>query len=373
MPALSLLIKPASGNCNLRCRYCFYANEQENRMVASYGMMSGDTMSCIVDKALAYAHKECVFNFQGGEPALAGLDFYRGLVDYVASHPNPKHVKTHYSIQTNGCLLDEEWADFFAKHHFLVGISLDGTKEIHDRYRLDAAGKGTFNRVMAAIRLLEKKGVDYNILTVVTAQSARSGQKLYQFFKKNRFTFQQYIECLDPIGEEPGSQEYSLTPQRLGNFLKSVFDPWYMDMMAGRYVYNRYFENLMMIMAGQWPESCGMQGVCGRQWVIEADGGVYPCDFYALDEWRLGNITKDSFEEMDKRRDKLGFMGWSRRLPENCRLCQWRNLCRGGCRRHREPVTADTSGKNYFCEGYREFFAYAYPRLEEVLRSYSRR
>lgn len=370
MPALSLLIKPASGNCNMRCRYCFYADELDNREIRSYGKMSVDTMHTIVDKAMEYGDYECTIAFQGGEPTLAGLDFYRDLVAYVTAHENPKKLKIHYALQTNGYLINEEWAAFLGENHFLVGVSLDGIKEIHDRYRLDAAGKGTYQRVISAIRLLEKHQVEYNILTVVTAATARNGQKIYNYFKKNHFGYQQYIECLDPIGEEPGQHEYSLTPEKYGEFLKSMFDAWYLDMRSGTYVYNRYFENLMMIMAGQQPESCNMRGVCGKQWVFEADGSVYPCDFYALDQWRLGNIQENSFEEMDEKRDGLGFIQWSMRQQEDCQKCRWFGLCRNGCRRNREPVTAEHTNRNYFCKSYQMFFEYAYPRLEEIYQLY---
>ena len=370
MPALSLLIKPASGNCNMRCRYCFYADELDNREIRSYGKMSVDTMRTIVDKAMEYGDYECTIAFQGGEPTLAGLDFYRDLVAYVTAHENPKKLKIHYALQTNGYLINEEWAAFLGENHFLVGVSLDGLKEIHDRYRLDAAGKGTYQRVISAIRLLEKHQVEYNILTVVTAATARNGQKIYNYFKKNHFGYQQYIECLDPIGEEPGQHEYSLTPEKYGEFLKSMFDAWYLDMRSGTYVYNRYFENLMMIMAGQQPESCNMRGVCGKQWVFEADGSVYPCDFYALDQWRLGNIQENSFEEMDEKRDELGFIQWSMRQQEDCQKCRWFGLCRNGCRRNREPVTAEHTNRNYFCKSYQMFFEYAYPRLTEIYQLY---
>lgn len=366
MPPISFLIKPASGSCNMRCKYCFYADEQAKREVCSYGMMSLETMHRIVDKGLAFADRDCTFAFQGGEPTLIGLGFFRDLVEYAKVQPNPRRVKLYFAIQTNGYVIDEEWARFLGENHFLVGVSLDGTKEIHDRYRPDAAGNGTWNRVMGAIRLLENQKVDYNILTVVTAATARNSQKIYNFFKKNKMAYQQYIECLDPIGEEPGGHEYSLTPEKYETFLKGMFDAWYLDRKSGRYVYNRYFENLMMLLNGQMPESCNMRGVCGRQWVIEADGSTYPCDFYALDEWLLGNINTDSLEQMEKRREELGFIRWSEQIHEDCRSCRWLELCRGGCRRNREPVTGNSSGRNYFCSAYRGFFEYAYPRLQEI-------
>lgn len=366
MPPLNILIKPASGNCDMRCRYCFYADEQENRRVSSRGIMSKETMRKIMDRALKYADGYCTVAFQGGEPTLAGLDFYEDLAKYMAARENPKRIRFQYAIQTNGLKIDETWARFWAENRYLVGVSLDGPKEIHDKYRRDRGGKGTYNQIMSGIRLLEKYHVDYNILTVVTSASARSGQKIYNFFKKNKMEYQQYIECLDPLGEAPGGQEFSLTPRQYQVFLKSLFDAWYLDVKAGKAVYNRYFDNLMLILDGHMPESCNMRGICGKQWVIEADGSTYPCDFYALDQWLLGNIREDSFEDMDRRREELGFIRWSEKIHEDCQQCRWLNLCRGGCRRNREPVTEDSTGKNYFCDAYKGFFEYAYPRLEEV-------
>ena len=373
MPPLSLLIKPASGSCNMRCRYCFYTDEVHNRSVALCGRMSQETMRTMVDKVLDYAEGACTFSFQGGEPTLAGLAFFRSLSDYVDNHPKAKGLTVGYSIQTNGYAIDEDWCRWFVDHRVLVGISLDGPREIHDRYRVDGNGEGTFDKVMAAIALMKKHGVDFNVLTVVSAANARHAAQVYGFFKKQGLTYQQYIECLDPIGEKPGRHEYSLTPEKYEVFLKTMFDAWYRDVTAGEYVYNRYFENLLMILTGQQPESCNLRGVCQAQWVIEADGSVYPCDFYALDQWCLGNINTDSFDHMEQVRRDSGFVAWSARVPEECRQCPARVLCRNGCRRNREPVTADHTGRNYFCSAYRGFLEYAYPRLRQLAQDILRR
>lgn len=375
MPPVSVMIKPASGTCNMRCRYCFYADEQRNRNVSSYGVMSPETMRNLVDKTLDYAEQTCTFAFQGGEPTLAGMDYFREFVAYAEERARTRSPKNHpasrlqirYAIQTNGYAITEEWARFFAKNHFLTGVSLDGTKEIHDRYRLDAAGKGTYQRVMDAIALLKNYHVDFNILSVVTGPSARRAQKIYSFFRQQKFDYHQYIECLDPLNEAPGGHDYSLTPERLEQFLKNTFDIWYRDVAGGYYVSNRYFDNLLMILCGQEPESCNMRGVCGIQWIVEADGGMYPCDFYVLDPWRLGNVNENTLEEMDRRRTELGFIQESMRVPEECRTCRWAFLCRNGCRRMRRMGEGE-DGKNYFCAAYKGFFEYAYPRLAELVR-----
>lgn len=379
MPPISLLIKPASGNCNMRCRYCFYEDETDKRAVKSYGVMSHETMETLIWKTLSFADRECTFAFQGGEPTLAGLDFFHRFVELVERYncrdgrqekepDSRRKVAVHYAIQTNGYGITDQWAAFFARWGFLVGLSLDGPKEINDRYRLDAAGEGSYKRIMRAAQLFDKYRVEYNILTVVTAQTAKNIGKIYGFFDKNHFVYQQYIPCLDPIGEERGRQEYSLTPECYERFLKDLFDLWYRDRVKGKFVYNRYFENLAAILKGYAPENCGMKGYCDRQLVVEADGSVYPCDFYALDEWKLGNLVTESFEELEEARRHLGFVELSMQVDERCKTCKWAFLCRGGCRRDREPMVDGRLSLNYFCEAYYGFFEYAVPRLRTLIR-----
>ncbi len=361
-----LLIKPASGACNLRCRYCFYADEMSCREVAVRPMMKLCDMEHIIKKALSEIERHgrgepLMLGFQGGEPMLAGLDFFRGTVDAVRRE-NTRGASVSFFLQTNGTLIDGEWADFFAREGFLVGLSLDGTKEIHDKNRIDASGRGSYTFVMRAASLLKRAGAEFNILTVLTASAARHAGQIYDFYKKNGFGWQQYIACIDPIdGEQTG---HALTESGYGDFLCRMFDLWYADIKRGEYTYNREFENWIGILLGRPPESCGMVGVCSEQYLIESDGRVYPCDFYALDELCLGNILTDEFSALDARRDELGFIERSRALPEECRACRWYVLCRGGCRRNRE--TPEGLGKNKFCGAYLKFFHYAYSRMCEI-------
>lgn len=362
---VNVLIKPVSGSCNLRCAYCFYTDEMDNRSIGNCGVMTKETARVLIRKFLDGAQGHCHFGFQGGEPVLAGLSFYEFFVDCVNQY-KAADLEVTYSIQTNGTLLDEKWAEFLGKHGFLVGVSLDGTEEVHDSCRKDRNGNGTFGKVMDGIALLKQYHVDFNILTVVHRETVRHTNLIYNFFRRNQFWYQQYVECLDPLYEAAGQQSYSLTPEEYGVFLKTLFRKWYRDMMQGRYVYIRYFENLLFIMAGHCPESCSMWGRCGKQWVVEADGSVYPCDFYALDEWKLGNILDHSVQEMDERRDQSGFIAMSEKQPEQCLSCKWFVLCRNGCRRNCEPVRDGMRSVNYFCSAYREFFEYAYPGLKEV-------
>ena len=367
MGAMSIMIKPASGACNMRCRYCFYMDEVSNRESGCLGIMEEATLEAVLAEVLRNAAGQCTVAFQGGEPTLAGLDFFRKAVA-LEKQLNVNGCRIYNVIQTNGYAIDEEWAEFFAREQFLVGVSLDGQKELHDLNRVDAAGRGTYSRVMNTIKLLQKHKVELNILTVVTAQTCRHARQLYQFFDRNDLPYQQYIPCLDPFGTERGSYPWSLTPRLYGRFLKELFDCWYADVSRGKRKYNRYFDNLVAILAGYRPEACGMLGFCSAQLIVEADGSVYPCDFYVLDKWKLGNFRTDSLADIEKKRRELKFIELSAQHHPDCLACPYQALCRGGCRRDRSNEIDGQLGKNYFCQAYREFFDYAYPRLLSLAR-----
>ncbi|WP_322168844.1 anaerobic sulfatase maturase [Acutalibacter caecimuris] len=365
MPSLSLLIKPSSGGCNIRCNYCFYHDEQLHRETFSYGSMSEETLETLVKSALSYATTRCSFGFQGGEPTLRGLGFYRRLVQLQKQY-NVHHAEIANAIQTNGLLLDSEWAQFLRENRFLVGLSLDGTKDVHDENRLDPGGKGTFNRVLQAAQKLAAHQVEFNLLTVVTNRTAENIAKIYNFYRRSGFPYQQYIPCLDPLDEDRGASPYSLTPEKYASFLTTLFDLWYRDVTAGKFIYIRYFENLLGMLLGCPPEHCGLSGQCVIQYVVEADGSVYPCDFYCLDEWRLGNIREQGFRALATCETAKRFLQQGSAGRQGCQTCPYAPVCRGGCRRDREPLAA---GSNYFCPAYKAFFAYALPRLQVLARS----
>ena len=351
----------------MRCKYCFYADEMGHRASPSFGIMSLDTAELVVQRTIEYSHRDGFvgFMFQGGEPTVAGLDFFRCFTELVKKH-NECGLRVSYGLQTNGYAIDAEWAKFLAENGFLVGLSIDGPAELHNRNRVDAQGENTFNKVMNAAALFRKYGVSFNTLTVVTSQNAASAVKIYNFLVKNGMTWHQFIPCLAPLGDE--SDTSPLTAEQYGVFLCRLFDRWYEDMKAGRYVYNRTFENYVGILVGRPPEECGMCGFCTLQFVIEADGGAYPCDFYVLDEYRLGSFVADPLESLLNKADEIGFVKKSQTLPTDCRSCEWVMLCRGGCRRNREPFEHNEPTSNRFCLGYKAFFEHAYPRLSELAR-----
>lgn len=361
MPPITLMVKPASGACNMRCRYCFYSDVTSKREIKDCGIMSRETLEVLVKKALAYAEGNASFIFQGGEPTLAGLEFYRTLLCFQEKY-NTKGVNITNSIQTNGYAIDAEWAKFFADNHFLVGLSLDGYRGAHDIVRVDAKDNGTYSKVIRTAELFNKYQVEYNILCVVHKTAAKHPVKTYRALKQYRFL--QFIPCMNDFD---GTQtEYSLTAKDYGEFLKQTFDLYYEDFMQNRYVSVRTFDNYVGMLMGKPPESCAMNGVCGRYFVAEGDGSIYPCDFYVLDEWRIGDITVDSFVQMEQSETVRQFLESSRHVDEKCRSCQWLRLCRGGCRRDREPFQNGKPRLNIYCESYREFFAYAYERMYKM-------
>lgn len=360
MKPLQLLIKPASSACNLHCSYCFYHDIGSNRTQANRGLMSLDTFKILARKALASTDSFCTFSFQGGEPALAGLNFFRSAVEIIHQY-NEKNIPVYYTFQTNGTLITEEWARFFAEHHFLVGVSLDGPPEIHNKHRTDSSHRHTYADVLTGIENLRKNGVEFNILAVITNNSVPHAARIYDFFRKKHFTYLQFIPCIAPLYS--CNEKAPLSPQAYGDFLCAIFDRWYEELLAGQYISIRQFDNYMLILQGRPPESCDMGGLCAVQHVVESDGSVYPCDFFSLDEYLLGNIITDSFEHFAEKRSTLRFIEESQIHTPHCLRCRYYVLCRGGCKRHR-IMTADTTLQtNYFCESFIRFFDHCAQRL----------
>jgi len=369
--SLGVMIKPSSSNCNMQCKYCFYHDISNKRIQKSYGFMNFELLEIVVQKALKEVEEECTFVFQGGEPTLISLEFFQELIQYEQKY-NQKKIKINHAIQTNGLKTNQEWAHFFARNHFLVGVSLDGPKYIHDLYRVDYQGKGTYQRIIHGIELLQRYHVDFNVLAVVTSQLARHAHQIYRFFQKKGFQYIQFIPCMDPLQGNPGQYSYSLTPERYSSFLKTLFDLWYDDLIHHKIVSIRYFDNLLQLMMGYPPEVCGMMGQCTCQFIIEANGGVYPCDFYAIDKWYLGNIKDQSFSQLLNSSVAQKFVQSSIYVDPVCRECPWFSLCRGGCRRWREPFIDGKPRLNILCSAYQEFFRYTIDRFNNIIEKIKR-
>ncbi|EIC96757.1 anaerobic sulfatase maturase [Lachnoanaerobaculum saburreum F0468] len=370
MPPITVLIKPASSLCNMSCEYCFYCDEANKRTHDSYGFMSEKTLKNTIRKTMLRAEGSIHYAFQGGEPTLCGIDFFKKALAYQRRY-NKNNVEVSNALQTNGFTLTDEWCSFFKENNFLIGLSVDGTEKIHNSYRHTKSGDSTFERVINSAKLLDKYKVDYNILTVVTSDVARNISDIYHFYKKQGWKYQQYIACLDPIDEERGTKSYSLTSEIYGEFLIKLFDLWDKDYKKGKDPYNRQFINYINLAGGYMAESCEQNGVCGIQTVVEADGSVYPCDFYAMDEYRLGNFNENNMSEIDEKRFEIGFVEKSFKLDSGCRECKYYRVCRGGCQRNRDFNQDSGLYSNYFCKAYKIFFDACYDRILEIAKSLS--
>ncbi|MFO7611950.1 MAG: anaerobic sulfatase maturase [Clostridia bacterium] len=364
--SLGMLIKPASGRCNLRCRYCFYHSPGLMENIGEMGYMKPETAAMLIKRAYDFADGPVAFAFQGGEPTLCGIDFFRNFVKKT-NELNINGVKTDFSIQTNGMGIDEEWADFLSKNNFLAGLSIDGPSRVHNANRIDSIGSPSLAKVMNAKRLFDEFKVEYNVLCVVNSLTAENPGRVYEFFKKQRVDYIQYIPCLDPTGEEPGGHEFSLTPAGYENFLKKTFDLWYEDLKSGRTTVIRTFDNYIAMLLGHVPEACGMSGKCACQFVVEADGSVYPCDFYVDQSNRIGNLWQDSIEDIIKSTGVAAFLKKGLEINEKCKTCEWYFLCRDGCRRYRD----ESGNLNYYCEAFRSFFEYTHDRMTKIAAALS--
>jgi uncharacterized protein len=378
----------------MRCRYCFYADVGAHRELPSYGIMKGETARRVIDNTFAdlAGGDEVTFAFQGGEPTLAGLDWFEDFTGHAAlAADRAGRVSIHYAFQTNGLLLDSRWAGFFRRRRFLVGLSLDGGRGFHDRNRRDAEGRGTWEAVMEAKRLLDAEGVEYNILCVLTNELAGEPDKVWGFILREQIGYVQFIPCLEGLddapdggggrgGEEagPGAKaagERGLRPPRFAQFYSRLFSLWLKELERGHYVSVKLFDDTANYFFKGIPSSCGIDGRCGVQFVVEADGGVYPCDFYVLDSYRTGNLTGQTLAEIFDSPRARAFLAEGREPDEGqagqgsrfCAGCGYYARCRGGCKRMRKVMYHGGAGS--FC-GYRAFLDKSLSRLGEALGTY---
>lgn len=360
-----ILIKPASSECNMHCKYCFYSDVSAHREHKSFGIMKDETVTALIQKALDYAAGGAVtYAFQGGEPLIAGEAFFRSFSEKVDAH-NFHHSPISYALQTNGTLLTDSLCDYLKERNYLVGISLDGPRSLHDANRIFANGQGSFDRVRQGIGLLRKHGVSFNIVAVMTRQTAGCISKLRLFFENYGLDDLQFITCLEPFGAEPFSTDFAMSNEDYFRINKALFD-WYLERnRAGKKLSIRHIDNLMNMLGGYPPEMCGAMGYCSGQLVVEGNGNCYPCDFYCDDTHLLGNIRTDTLEEMSISPAMKRFIEPSCRVEEKCRSCPVARLCRGGCRRERDIQNDGVLGLNLYCDGRRRFLEYVCTKLQE--------
>lgn len=337
MKNLTILIKPSSSSCDMKCKYCFYEDVSDRRKIKNNGLMKESVLIDIVNNIFSIPNLESLHvAFQGGEPTVIGVEFYEMATSYIETHK--KGISVNYSIQSNGYSLNERWISLFKKYNFLVGISLDGFKENHDYFRLNHLNKDTFTQIMDNIRLLKQNNIEFNILTVLTQQLAKEPKKVYDFYLHEGFEYVQFIPCLPSLNEE--EDEFSLTAEMFYYFYSELYRYWSNDLDLGKRMSISLFDNIISLLMRQPPSQCGFLGECQIQYVIESDGSVYPCDFYVLDEYCLGNAMTDSFELMSESIQADLFMN-DGNYPKLCHQCQYEKICRGQCKRQRITFVND--------------------------------
>ena len=360
-PAFNVMLKPRGAICNLDCAYCYYLSKERLYPGSRFRMSSELLETCTGQYIEAQRVPEVTFAWQGGEPTLMGLDFFRLAVEFQQEYCRPG-VRIHNVLQTNGITLDDEWCRFFRKHNFLIGVSLDGPRDLHDVYRVDKGGKPTFDHVMAGVALLKQHGVDFNILATVHAANADHSLEVYRFLRDEvGASFIQFIPIVEmdnDTGFQEGDKvaERSVAGRQYGAFLIAIFDEW-VRRDVGR-VFVQIFDVALTAWLGQRPGLCIFEETCGTALVMEHNGDFYSCDHFVEPRHELGNIQEISLVEMVGSEQQRQF-GLTKRdmLPRYCRECQVRFICNGGCPKNRILRTPDGQpGLNYLCEGYKAFF-----------------
>ena len=381
-PRFAVMVKPVGSVCNMRCTYCYYLGTDID---VSAVRMSEDTLEKMIRSYIrGTAGPVLSFTWHGGEPTAAGIPFYRKAAELQKKYL-PEGWECWNSLQTNGLALDDEWCDFLLEEHFDVGLSIDGTKEIHDLYRKDTAGNGTYSRVSASVKRLKERGIKADLLCTVTSETAKHGREVYRALSEFGTGWMQFIPIVvrrkpgDPeiIPGEPGTfvTAESVQPEAYGRFLKDVFFEWLYYHLDGSEV--QLFSEMALVLAGGEASLCWIRERCGEVPVIERDGGVYSCDHFVRDDYRVGSVHdgENALGDLEERGRQRAFGDMKTHLPAKCRVCPHLTLCYGGCPKDRflfdEEDRTDAGngpGRYFLCDGLRLFFDYAVPRLKRAIQ-----
>jgi uncharacterized protein len=364
----SLLVKPVSAVCNLDCAYCFYLDrEADPYRSLPERRMSLETLERLVDTFLFYSYPNSVLAFQGGEPTLAGLKFFEKLIEFEKQYGRDGQSVSN-SIQTNGILIDDDWCGLFREYRWLVGVSLDGPQEMHDAYRRNKAGQGTWRQVMRGIEILGKNQVEFNVLCVLSQANVGRPKELYRFFRGLGVDYIQYI----PLAEFDGDGNPlppSITAEQYGRFLVETFELWWPERRKARI---RCFDNLAEALAGRSPGDCSLLETCDSYCVVECNGDVYPCDFFVEREWKLGNVMVDSWAEIARRERRFGCAAKKTLAAPECLACEYQPVCRGGCLKYRHGPRRRFEDLDYFCAAYKTVCARTLAPLRKEVATISR-
>ena len=374
---LYVMLKPAGAHCNLACKYCYYLEKNKLYPTAQRHLMSNEMLEQFTREYIeAQTMSQVLFTWHGGEPLLRSIDFYRKALSLQQKYAGGRRIDN--VIQTNGTLLTDEWCEFFAQNHWLVGISIDGPQPDHDHYRLTAAGKPSWKKVMQGIKLLKKHGVEWNAMAVVNAYNVNHPLEFYRFFKENGCQFLQFTPIVERLTrhedgrtlasladkDEIPLSEASVTPEQWGYFLSAIFDEWVRKDVGKIFV--EIFDCTLANWMGISPGICAYSKECGHAGVMEHNGDVYSCDHFVFPEYKLGNIRDHSLIDMlyGEQQQEFSRLKHSS-LPRQCKECDMEFACHGECPKNRfmKDKYGD-SGLNYLCPGYYHYYQHVAPYMD---------
>ena len=378
---LYVMLKPAGAHCNLACKYCYYLEKNNLYQNSHRHLMSDETLEQFTREYIeAQTMPQVLFTWHGGEPLMRSIDFYKKALALQKKYAHGKQIDN--VIQTNGTLLTDEWCEFFAQNHWLVGISIDGPQEYHDHYRVTPAGKPSWEKVMQGIQLLKKHRVEWNAMAVVNAYNAEHPLEFYHFFRNNGCQYLQFTPIVERLTEHEDGRtlasladdreiplaDASVTPQQWGNFLCTIFDDWVRHDVGKTFV--EIFDCTLANWMGVLPGICAYSKECGHAGVMEHNGDVYSCDHFVFPEYKLGNIREQSLIDMLYGEKQQAFSRLKHTsLPRQCKECDMEFACHGECPKNRfEKDKYGEPGLNYLCQGYYQYYTHVAPYMDFMKR-----
>ena len=378
---LYVMLKPAGAHCNLACKYCYYLEKNNLYQNTPRHLMSDEMLEQFTREYIeAQTMPQVLFTWHGGEPLMRSIDFYKKALALQKKYAHGKQIDN--VIQTNGTLLTDEWCEFFAKNHWLVGISIDGPQEYHDHYRVTPAGKPSWEKVMQGISLLKKHRVEWNAMAVVNAYNAEHPLEFYHFFRDNGCQYLQFTPIVERLTEHEDGRtlasladdrefplaDASVTPQQWGNFLCTIFDDWVRHDVGKTFV--EIFDCTLANWMGVLPGICAYSKECGHAGVMEHNGDVYSCDHFVFPEYKLGNIRDQSLIDMLYGEKQQAFSRLKHTsLPRQCKECDMEFACHGECPKNRfEKDKYGEPGLNYLCQGYYQYYTHVAPYMDFMKR-----
>ena len=378
---LYVMLKPAGAHCNLACKYCYYLEKNNLYQNSHRHLMTDEMLEQFTREYIeAQTMPQVLFTWHGGEPLMRSIDFYKKALALQKKYAHGKQIDN--VIQTNGTLLTDEWCEFFAQNHWLVGISIDGPQEYHDHYRVTPAGKPSWEKVMQGIQLLKKHRVEWNAMAVVNAYNAEHPLEFYHFFRDNGCQYLQFTPIVERLTEHEDGRtlasladdreiplaDASVTPQQWGNFLCTIFDDWVRHDVGKTFV--EIFDCTLANWMGVLPGICAYSKECGHAGVMEHNGDVYSCDHFVFPEYKLGNIREQSLIDMLYGEKQQAFSRLKHTsLPRQCKECDMEFACHGECPKNRfEKDKYGEPGLNYLCQGYYQYYSHVAPYMDFMKR-----